>query len=459
VSDAAADKRRIAELEAENRELKETIKRLVARVEELERAGKRQAAPFSKGKPKQDPQKPGRKPGDEYGDHHSRAHPEQIDEEIDVPLKRCCPFCGEAAVCETHVAEQFQVEVPRPKPVHRRFSIHVGACGACGRRVQPRHPLQTTDALGAVKVTIGSDALSLASSLKTHGLSFGKIQGFFETAFGLTLERSTLVRAFLRLGRRLRPSHDELVEALPAAPVVNADETGWKLAGLPAWAWAFVTKGFTVYWIDRSRGSDVLGKTIGFDFPGLLGRDGYAPYAKLEVARAQSCLAHFFVRAGEVLATALRGAARFAHLVVAILRAALALRDRREDLSQHGFAVARGRVEARMDRLLEWRPSHAPNEKFRRHLARQRPHLFTFLYEPSIEATNWPGEQAMRPLVVIRRNCGGGNRTAAGAEATQVIHSIARTCWQQALDPLQFFGLAFRLPFTVRFGLANGPSG
>ena len=325
----ADDKRRIAELEAENRELRDTIKRLVARIEELERAGKRQAAPFSKGKPKQDPEKPGRKPGEEYGEHHLRA----------------------------------------------------------------------------------------------------------------------------------RPAYDELVAALPAAPVVNADETGWKLGGHPAWAWAFVTKTSTVYWIDRSRGSDVLGKTLGFDFAGLLGRDGYAPYAKLEVARGQSCLAHHFVRATEVLATARRGAARFAHLVVEILRAALALRDRREELSEHGFAVERGKVEARMDRLLDWRPAHEPNERFRKHLARERPHLFTFLYEPSIEATNWPGEQAMRPLVVIRKNCGGGNRTPAGAEATQVIHSITRTCSQQDIDPLQFFGLAFRLPFAIPFGLAAAPSG
>lgn len=458
MADTPAEKR-LAELEAENRELKEEIKRLLARIEELERAKKRQAAPFSKGKPKKDPEKPGRKSGDEYGEHHCRARPETIDEDYDVPLKRHCPFCGEAAVHETHVAEQFQVEVPRPRPIHRRFRIHIGECGACGRRVQPRHALQTTDALGAVQVTIGSDALSLASSLKIHGLSFGKIQSFFGTAFGLALERSTLVRAILRLGRRLRPTYDEMVEALPAATAVNADETGWKLGGLPAWAWAFVTTCFTVYRIDRSRGSEVLGETLGFDFLGLLGRDGYAPYAKLEIARAQSCLAHHFVRAKEVLATARRGAARFAHLVVGILRDALALRDRRDEVSAHGFAVARGRIEARMDRVLDWRPAHQPNEKFRRHLEREREHLFTFLYDPAIEATNWPGEQAMRPLVVIRRNCGGGNRTEAGAEATQVLHSIVRTCWQQAIDPLLFFGLAFRLPFGVRFGLAHGPSG
>jgi hypothetical protein len=32
-----------------------------------------------------------------------------------------------------------------------------------------------------------------------------------------------------------------------------------------------------------------------------------------------------------------------------------------------------------------------------------REEILTFLYEPDIEATNWPAEQAVRPLVVNRK--------------------------------------------------------
>ena len=48
--------RRIDRLEAENRTLK-------GKVEELTRGGKRQAAPFSRGEPKEEPKKPGQKAG------------------------------------------------------------------------------------------------------------------------------------------------------------------------------------------------------------------------------------------------------------------------------------------------------------------------------------------------------------------------------------------------------------
>jgi hypothetical protein len=49
--------RRIAELEQRVAQLKQLL-------EKATRAQKRQAAPFSKGTPKQDPKTPGRKPGD-----------------------------------------------------------------------------------------------------------------------------------------------------------------------------------------------------------------------------------------------------------------------------------------------------------------------------------------------------------------------------------------------------------
>ena len=61
-------------LEVENADLRERVatledmvNRLLKRVDELERAGKRQASPFSKGDPKEKPKKPGRKKGGKCG--------------------------------------------------------------------------------------------------------------------------------------------------------------------------------------------------------------------------------------------------------------------------------------------------------------------------------------------------------------------------------------------------------
>ena len=59
--------------------------------------------------------------------------------------------------------------------------------------------------------------------------------------------------------------------------------------------------------------------------------------------------------------------------------------------------------------------------------------MFLFLWDLSIDATNWRAEQAIRPAVVIRKVCG-GNRTRHGADTQQVLASVVRTARQRHLD-------------------------
>ena len=41
--------------------------------------------------------------------------------------------------------------------------------------------------------------------------------------------------------------------------------------------------------------------------------------------------------------------------------------------------------------------------------------LFSFFVDSTLDATNWRAEQTLRPAVITRKTCGGGNRTARGA--------------------------------------------
>jgi transposase len=50
-------------------------------------------------------------------------------------------------------------------------------------------------------------------------------------------------------------------------------------------------------------------------------------------------------------------------------------------------------------------------------------------------ATNWRGEQAIRPAVVNRKSWG-GNRTAHGADVQQTLMSVIRTGRQQHVSPI-----------------------
>ena len=98
--------------------------------------------------------------------------------------------------------------------------------------------------------------------------------------------------------------------------------------------------------------------------------------------------------------------------VEAVLQAGLDVRDRcrNGELTRHGLDSLRGRLEARLGRLIDAPPPLKDAKRFAKHLANEFPVVFLFLRDPSIDATNWRAEQAIRPAVVIRKVCG-GNRT------------------------------------------------
>jgi transposase len=71
-----------------------------------------------------------------------------VDERYDAPLPAHCPDCA-GPVVQTGVVHQYQEELPVTRVVVRQFDIYVGRCDRCFHRVQGRHPLQTSDAIGA----------------------------------------------------------------------------------------------------------------------------------------------------------------------------------------------------------------------------------------------------------------------------------------------------------------------
>jgi transposase len=82
-------------------------------------------------------------------------------------------------VSETRVAAQIQEHLRVVRPHVRRFDVRVGCCRRCGRCVQGRHSLQTTDALGAASTHLGPHAVALIVLLnKQLGLRCIWLAGF-----------------------------------------------------------------------------------------------------------------------------------------------------------------------------------------------------------------------------------------------------------------------------------------
>lgn len=421
--------------EAERQRLRRENEKLKGELEAARRAVYRQAAPFSRGTRVPHPRRPGRKPGAAYGRRAHRPVPRHVDETYAAPLPAGCPHCA-GAVRRVRIATQYQEELPVQRPIVRRFDVHIGHCTQCRRRVQGRHPLQTSDALGAAAVQLGPQATAFAVLLnKRYGLAYGKIAALLRDRCGLTVTRGGLVHAVHRAARQAHPSYDTLRATVRGSPVVTVDETSWRVDAVLQWLWVWTTPDTTVYAILPGRGLAQAASVIGLDYPGVLQHDGWHSYRYFTHAAHQTCLAHLLRRCRTLLLDHPRQ--RFVLAVKQLLQAALATREGYHAgiVSSQGLAVARGQYSERLGRLLE-RPVRAarPIQLLHQHLITEFAGIFSFLWDPTLDATNWRAEQALRPAVITRKTCGGGNRTARGAASQQVLTSVLRTADQRGLD-------------------------
>ena len=415
--------------------LRAEIDRLEAELEEARRAGKRQAAPFSEGPPTPHPKQPGQKPGHRPS-HRPAPPPEQVSRTVEAPIPETCPHCR-APLEDVPVAlhDQYQVDLPEPRPIITRFRVGVAHCPTCRRRLQGRHPEQTSQALGAAAVQLGPRLPSFAAALKHRlGVPYRKAAQAIGTLCGPVIAPSALVRGGHRPRRLAQPSYERLIEAARGSPVQHVDETSWKIGGRSAWLGVFADRHATIYRIRHSRGHEVVEGVLGEGYRGVLVSDCFPAYDPLPYLKGK-CSAHLLRRCSGLARSQVRGAVRFPRRVAAVLRQALALKRRRGRIGDHGYAVVRGRVHAAWRRLLAGRYTDPDNARLAKLPREHRDRVLRFLDHDEVAATNHLAGQEIRPAVVVRK-LSAGNRTMAGAETHAVLASVLRTCARQGREIL-----------------------
>jgi transposase len=222
--------------------------------------------------------------------------------------------------------------------------------------------------------------------------------------------------------------------------MVVPDETGWRENGQSCWQWVFATPTTTVYLITKGRGFAEASLVLPADYAGTLVRDGWVAYREYAHAQHQSCLGHLLHRC-ETLTTD-HPYSTFAPAVHAILQAGLAARDRWREgrISDHGAAVIRGQLVHQLDLVLDAPGPLPAMRRFARHLDREFPHLFTFLTDLEIDATNYRAEQAIRPSVgghSISVHAARGRAAQNRSQASRLRYTDRRASIASAPGPRQ----------------------
>lgn len=445
-SSDAKDKR-IAELEEQLvqalvvvEKLRQQVEQLQAEVEELKRAGKRQATPFARRKLVERPKRPGRKAGKGKFSHREILPIQHIKETKTARLSGC-PGCG-GKLREIHRHEQYVTDIPMVEVKTTRFVTYSGYCRACHKRVRSHHPEQISQATGAAGVLVGPRAKALAADLKHRlGVSYGKVSEVLNDTFGLQVSRSGWCQADQKLARSACPVYDDLVEAIRRCSVVHADETGWRIGTLSAWLWVFTNQEMSVYAIRDNRSSDVVVDILGQEFKGVLASDCYLAYddRRLKEWLKQKCVGHLLRELKEMKESKSGRALHFARQVTIVLQEALALKAEKAGVDPFTFAAQARDLEARLDALIaaKRRLSDRDNARFAKRLRKHREHLLRFLYVDELDATNNQAERMLRPAVITRKT-NGCNRSRKGAEAHAILSSVLVTCHQHAIPILDY---------------------
>jgi Transposase IS66 family/zinc-finger binding domain of transposase IS66 len=411
----------IADLKAENADLRRRLGQLEHQLQSTLQRGKRTRRTGPKKGPRtedrrrqQHRQHPGvlrpePPPGTTFVAH--AVHPTQ------------CPHCGSGELEPTGRHDDHIVaDLPEPKAEWHRYRRHEHRCRRCHRTCQGRGDLELPGA------HIGPRARLLTCYGRAHlGISLGKTRDLLHDFFGLTASRAGLLGHRRWGGDLFAPVVEELLELLRRSPVVGGDETGWRINGQAAWAWCFRDPRLALFLIDRHRSRDVITRVLGESFAGTLVSDSYAAYDGLDCAKPR-CLVHLLRELAKLREELPWQSVRaFIQPLLDLFRDAIQVGKGRGRQSAAAFAQARQAILDRFDELLLTTRTGQP-ECLRpwRRLAKHCDELFTFLKGPRVPADNNGSERDIRSLAAAR-NDGGTHRAAWSAAAFARLKSIIVT--------------------------------
>lgn len=418
---------RIAELEAENAELRRRIAQLEHQVQTFLQRRKRP-------KPKRPPRQG---TPDDQRRHEHRQHPGVFrpDPPPDTHFiehavhPQQCNHCGSGDLEATGEFDDHVVaDIPEPKLEWHRYRRHVHRCRACARTSQGRGDLELPGS------HIGPRARLLTCYGRAHlGISLGKTRDLLHDFFGLTVSRAGLLGHLRWGGTLFEPVVEELLTRLRNSPVVQGDETGWRINGQTAWAWCFRDPKLAVFLIDKHRSREVIVRVLGETFAGTLVSDFYAAYNGLDCPK-QRCLVHLLRELAKLREELPWQSVRaFIAPLIALMQDAIQLGKDRSQGTEAAFARARQAVFDRFDDLLL--NCHSTNRdclRIWRRLYRHCDELFTFLNDPRVPADNNGCERDIRSLAAAR-NDGGVHRAEWSAAAFARIKSVVVTSLKNGL--------------------------
>jgi len=410
------------------------IAELESRLALLEKPAKtpdNSSLPPSKGQ-KSDQLPDGKKPPRKSRPGFGRALEPNPDRIVDRLLD-ACPHCAAAWPAEPQTPQQVydRIELPPIKPDVTRVRLFGGRCACCGERAIAAAPagLEPGSPFGK---SIEAIAVYLHYA---QAIGIERLRLLFGELFGLSISEGALCNILARAQAPLQAAASAIAALVTTADVVASDETSVRVMKQTCWEWVFVTAACVLHIIRPSRGAGVVRALFGELRPRVWISDSLGSQ-RGHADIWQVCLAHLLRDAQYAIDC---GDAGFSVAFKRLLLRAIAIGRRRDRLLDTTLAQYRADLDRRLDRVLALPRRGEAAEKLRRRIARDREHLFVFITDRDVHATNNVSERALRPSVIFRKVTN-GFRSEWGAQTYAAFRSVvstAKTNNRSVLDDLR----------------------
>lgn len=419
------------QLDSENKELKgelDKAKKEIKKLNEILEAIRNHKDSLikiifkSKTKPKDNKEKERKRGGQLCHKGYGRKKPKQADKNIEVHLSHC-PHCQNKLNQSNSSYERVVEDIPEievKKVIITRYTIQRQWCPHCQKEVHAEPENSLTG------FRIGLNAIGLILFLKyNQRLPLAKISESLKCQYGLKIKPAGIQNILNQLKKKFQGEYEKIIEKVKKSKLKHADETGWKINGQNGWCWLFKTPKNVCYVIEETRGKGIAEKILGKNPKGVLVRDDYGAYKKLEMEQ-QSCWSHL-LRNSHDLAEKENVSREMTELhkelkdifdeVGKIIEEPFLEEKRKEWHNKYHNKIFKiiGR---------EYEPQDV--KKIQTRIANQGDNLITAILHEGVPLTNNSAERQIRQVAVARK-ISGGSRSKEGARTQAVNMSITQT--------------------------------
>ena len=393
--------------------------------------------------PKPPPKPPtGRKPGGQPGHPgHARLRlPAERVTHVVHHVPQACEHCHAPLPVQPGPRDPEPIwhqvaELPAVAADITEHQAHGRQCVRCGYVTWARIPAQVLAHGFGPKLA----AAVVFLSGRCHG-SKRLVAEIVQTLFSVPISVGSICSIEAEASVALDTAYAQAEQAVREAPVKNADETGWSLAGNLCWLWMAATQSVVFFKICAGRGRASFRELLGQSVKGILCTDRWGAYNIVDLAMRQLCWAHlkrdfqkWLDRGGEGLVIGQAG-------LEAVKRIFELWRDFRQGLIDR--PTLRAKLEpvcAELHAALEAGRGGMDKRvrRFCQNILNVYPALWTFARVEGVEPTNNHAERTLR-LAVIWRKISFGNHSEAGCRFAERILTVVQTLRLQKRNVMDY---------------------